>query len=433
MKPTTIDRYVASGLGLCDDYDRNELERAQNAALAEILRWSTRSPLYKELFAGYPISQIKTAADLTRLPFTDAEMLRHRGQDMLCVSQAEIARVVTLQSSGSTGMAKRLWFTEEDLAATRRFFRDGMHNVIQPQHRVLVVLPSQLPHSVGELLKQALTKTGNTVTTLWPPPRGEAWRELISAQQPHCVVGLPSHLLECAEYAAGQSIETMLLCSDYAAPPLRERIEAFNIETFLHYGSTETGLGGGVECACHHGCHFRESDFLIEIIDPESGKVLKDGDIGEVVITTLLRRGMPLLRYRSGDLAMLDRGRCQCGGVTARLLSIKGRHNACPLGNGGVVSSWELDDMLFSLPGLLDYRAVLEDDGRLRFLFTALPQSRDMRRLMTEAVLQLPSIAAGVVSKSLTLGAFREVMEFPQDQRYKRIITDKRKEYATDT
>lgn len=433
MKSTTIDHHVASGLGLCNDYGRSELEQAQDRALRNLLSWSARSPLYREFFADHAIRRIKTVADLHRLPFTDADILRHRGQDMLCLSQSEIARVITLQTSGSTGPAKRLWFTERDLAATRRFFRDGMLNVIEPQHRVLVVLPWQLPHSVGALLQDALAEVGIRVTTLWPPPQGDSWLALIKEKQPHCVVGLPAHLLECAEYAAGQSVQTMLLCSDYASPALRKRIETIDIETFLHYGSTEMGLGGGVECGCHQGCHLRESDLLVEIIDPETGQVLQDGNIGEVVITTLLRKGMPLLRYRTGDLAALDRSRCTCGGITARLQSIKGRQNTCSLGEGRVLSSWELDDVLFSIPGLLDYRAVLEDDNRLCFFFTGPPEKPNIAALMKQALSQLPAITAGIAEKTLTLDLFREVSEFPANHRYKRTIIDKRKKNATHT
>ncbi|PIE64883.1 MAG: AMP-dependent synthetase [Desulfobacterales bacterium] len=431
MKPTTLDRYVAGALGLSRDYGRSELEEAQNAALRGVLDWCTRSPFYKELLAGHASHQVSTAADLCRLPFTNTDMLRQRGRDMLCVSQAEIVRVVTLQTSGSTGAPKRIWFTREDLAATRRFFQDGMLNLIGPQDRVLVVLPWKRPHSVGSLLQEALTEAGINVAAIWPPPRGKAWRTVIAKKRPYCVVGLPSHLLACAEYAAGLSVRTMLLCSDYAAPTLRERIEAKDIETFIHYGSTETGLGGGVECTCHRGCHLRESDLLIEIVNPESGQVLEDGTVGEVVITTLLREGMPLLRYRTGDLAGLNRGRCRCGGVTARLLSIKGRQNPCSLKTGRVLSAWELDDIFFSIPGLLDYRAVVENGERLCFFFTALPDRPKVAALMKQAVIQLPSIAADIAAKSLTLGLFREVTEFPADHQYKRTIIDKRKNNAT--
>ena len=91
----------------------------------------------------------------------------------------------------------------------------------------------------------------------------------------------------------------------------------------------------------------RESELLIEIIDPESGEQLPEGEEGEVVLTTLGREAMPLIRYRTGDIASLDRYQCLCGGITARLCNIYGRRNSCVLSDGFILCSQELDDVLF--------------------------------------------------------------------------------------
>ncbi len=94
---------------------------------------------------------------------------------------------------------------------------------------------------------------------------------------------------------------------------------------FNHYGMTEMGLGGGVDCRALTGYHLREADLYFEIVDPVDGRPLPDGEPGEVVFTTLTRRGMPLIRYRTGDLARFLPGSCPCGTVLRRLDHVQGR------------------------------------------------------------------------------------------------------------
>ena len=92
-----------------------------------------------------------------------------------------------------------------------------------------------------------------------------------------------------------------------------------------HYGLTETGYGGGVECTAHSGYHMRELDLLVEILDIGTGRPLPFLHEGEVTITTLTREGMPLIRYRTGDVAHMLPGPCPCGSPMPRLSAIRGR------------------------------------------------------------------------------------------------------------
>ena len=93
----------------------------------------------------------------------------------------------------------------------------------------------------------------------------------------------------------------------------------------MHYGMTETGLGGAVSCSSHAGYHIREADLYFEIIDPETGQRQPDGKRGEIVFTTLNRRGMPLIRYRSGDISQILVQKCPCGSIIRRFGNIEDR------------------------------------------------------------------------------------------------------------
>ena len=135
---------------------------------------------------------------------------------------------------------------------------------------------------------------------------------------------------------------------------------------FEHYGMTEMGLGGGVQCSAHKGYHLREADLLFEIIDPRTGQPVPDGETGEVVFTTLTRKAMPLIRYRTGDLARFIPGPCPCGTLLKRLDRIQGRlTGAVVLDKGHQLSIPDLDDVVFSVRGILDYQAeVYGKEGR---------------------------------------------------------------------
>ncbi|GEM_PF-45427 len=426
--PTPVDALSARRLGIAGPLSREKIEQAQMAALRQTLQHATaNSLLYRQRLAGIDIRGIQTLADLGRLPLLTSVELAADGLRLLAVSQSRVARIITMQTSGSTGPAKRLCFTAADLAATLEFFFEGMSSLIGTEDRVLVLLPFAQPDSVGDLLLRALRDGGIKASGLWPPTEETAGT--IRHDRPTCLVGLPQHLLALAEEIGPGLVHSMLLCSDYAAPALRRRIEAAcGCATFLHYGATETGLGGGVECAAHNGCHLRESDLLVEIVEPQTGSPLPDGEIGEVVITTLDREAMPLIRYRTGDSARLDRSPCACGGLTARLVDIRGRLDGCLLPVGGMLHSQDLDDHLYLIPGLLDYRIILDKDGPDRLHAELLATGDEIAILdhFRQKLLLIPAIRASLADGRLLLGTIRRVTGFAATHTIKRTILDLR-------
>lgn len=389
-----------------------------------------KSPWHARRLAGIDPGSLGSREDLARLPLMSGPNVAAFGQRMICVPQGEVARIVTLQTSGSTGTPKRLHFTRTDLEGTVDFFLHGMLNLAGLSDRVLALLPFSRPDSTGDLLIRALTGGGVHCAGLWPPADAAGLTEFIAQGKYSCLVGLPQHLLALSETLPFGVVRTMLLCSDYAPPALRMRIEqGCGCETFLHYGTTETGLGGGVECTVHDGCHLRESDLLLEIVDPESGQPLPEGEPGEVVVTTLGRQAMPLVRYRTGDQARLTTRPCVCGGVTARLYDIAGRQKACALHGGFSLTSRELDDGLFGLDGLLDYRATLSAEGGRERLDIEFLASKGHDRLEAElagVLRRMPATGPAVESGALALGPLRRVEAFSPSHTVKRTIIDQR-------
>lgn len=334
-----------------------------------------------------------------------------------------------MESSGSTGLPKRFYFTDTDLSVTREFFSSGMQNLIGEDGRVLVLLSWQQFASVGELLIHALLQENVYAEGMWPLQPEKQIVKLVKDRGLNCIVGLPHHLLAVSEMMTGERIKSMLLCSDYAPDSLRKRIEQnCGCKTFLHYGSTESGLGGGVECSCHNGCHIRESDLLVEIIDPFTGRQLPDGEPGEVVITTLGREAMVLIRYRTGDRACLELSMCECGGVTARLVNVFGRLQGCPFPGGEVLYSQNLDERLYGVPGLLDFRVTLSSEStgvaRLSVEYAAMPGIGSLEEKIKRELIKIKTVRDGVETKRLALGSISEVADFAPSHTVKRAVLD---------
>ena len=345
---------------------RSSLERYQLQKIREILLYVHKnSPFYRHLLGGvetYPLRQLE---DMTRLPFTTPEDLKRQPLNFLCVSQSNIERCVTLQSSGTTGPAKRLFFTQEDLEHTLDFFHHGMSVLVQPGDRVMILLPGGgRPDSVVDLLSRALSRMA--VQCLLPMPDLQATQDAIDQQNVTCLVGLPVQVLALSRFGHGANrlknrIRSVLLTADHIPDAIVDAIEsAWNCKVYSHYGMTEMGWGGGVECEARDGYHLREADLFIEIVDPETGRLLLDGEHGEIVVTTLTRVGMPLIRYRTGDISRFHTLPCACGTVLKWLDSITGRlKDGDCIVSGMPLSLPVLDEALFSLPDVIDFKADL--------------------------------------------------------------------------
>ncbi|NLZ18003.1 MAG: phenylacetate--CoA ligase family protein [Desulfobulbaceae bacterium] len=385
MNPCPLDTWTRQRLHLSGrPLTRADLTRYHNKALQELVRHcSAHSAFYRRTWAGLNLGNIQGIADLHRLPCTSETELRQQGQAMLCVSQDAVARIMTLASSGSTGAAKRLFFTADDLEHTRDFFHHGMLHLLQPGERVAIFLPGDSPDSTGALLAEALNRVPAPCRIFGMVEDLMQGARQLASWQASVLVGLPVQMLALVRMArhlgcVPASLRSALLCSDYVAHSICTALSGqFGCAVFSHYGSVESGLGAAVDCSAHNGLHVRESDIFFEIVD-ECLRPLPPGEWGEIVLTTLSRRGMPLVRYRSGDWGRLLPGVCSCGSTLVRLDQVRGRMAGfVSLTKGGQLSLATLDEALFSLPGLLDFQAGLwrgsSDEELLQVRLSTLP------------------------------------------------------------
>ena len=364
-----LEAWIARRIGLTQGErpDPARLQAYQLQQLNHALAATQSAPFYQRQWQCRALPQLRGLDELPSLPFTTEHALRRESLQLLTVSQGEVARVVTLRTSGTTGAPKRLYFSADDLACTIDFFEHGMATLVGPGQRVLILLPGELPDSVGDLLRKGLARLGVTGIVYGPVCDPAAVIQLIHDQRIDSLVGIPAHVLSLARHASGRRlgagvIRSVLLSTDYVPGAIVDAVRrVWACEVFQHYGMTEMGYGGGVSCAAHAGYHLREADLLFEIVDPGSGQPVADGQMGEVVFTTLTRRTMPLIRYRTGDLASWITTPCPCGSVLRRLGWVQGRRaEAARLADGTCLDLKDLDEALFALEGVIDFQACLK-------------------------------------------------------------------------
>ncbi len=425
-----LDPWIAQKIAASQSsLTRVEIESWQVGKLNETLALVRgKSAFYRKLFAGMPES-ITTLDELCQFPLTTPEDVRANPLRFVCVSQDEIQRVVTLQSSGTTGEPKRIYFTAEDQELTVDFFGVGMSTLTEPGERVLIFLPGETPGSVGDLLRMGLARVGRVPLAYGPIRDPFHALERMESQQADCLVGSPTQMLGLARrWGLGHKApRTVLLSTDYVPMAIvRELERVWGCEVFNHYGATEMGLGGGVECAAHRGFHLREADLYFEIVHPETGEPVPDGEYGEVVFTTLTRRGMPLVRYRMGDRSRFVPGACPCGTTLRTLEAVRGRFSGFVEVGGEVLKLPDFDETLFAVPGVLNFRVtVAAEGGRERVIVEAqMLEAGDSVRAVENALGDVPSIR--------NLEVEVRCQHHPQESGslLKRVILDRRGQHA---
>ena len=350
MKRTNLENWIEITERI-PHLTRENLEQLQLCRLNEMLkRLKDRGGFYKD----YP-EKLDSLTDLRNLPFTTAADLSAYPGKFLLTSQSEVSRVISGATSGTTGPAKRVFYTERDTEQTIGLFTAGISEMLAAGEKCFIAFPFTGPFGLGDLIAQAVERLGGI------PIRagfGQTWGEMLAflkETQPETYIGFPVILLSLARlYGKDFPVKRALVSGDACPKGVMEELETvLGSKLYPHYGSRECGLGGAVTCPAFEGMHLRENHIIPEIID-DNGNVLPDGEYGELVLTTIGAEAMPLIRYRTGDYTRLL-PQCPCGGVTRRIDTVSRRE--------GIISIEELDSKLFHIPELVDYRASF--DGKL--------------------------------------------------------------------
>jgi phenylacetate-coenzyme A ligase PaaK-like adenylate-forming protein len=288
--------------------------------------------------------------------FTTAEDIILRGTELCRLSQKDIRRIITLKTSGSTGVNKRLYFSDRDLGYTVDFFAEGMKFMCGSGDSVLICMGNTAPDGIATLLSEGLERIGAKPYIYGGISDFKDAADRCREIKPHTIVGLPSQLRRLALEAPDIRPDNVLLSADYIALSVIETLNRiWSTKVFTHYGLTESGLGFAVQCQKLEGQHIRHDELYVEIINPVTGEPLPMGQWGEIVFTTLRREAMPLHRYRTGDISRLIGGVCSCGHDKPRLDRVLGRISELKK----PIPIYALDELLFACDDIFDFTASL--------------------------------------------------------------------------
>ncbi|HLZ87816.1 MAG TPA: AMP-binding protein [Puia sp.] len=345
-----------------------ELKLLQEEKLQTLLPWlQEHSPFYRRLFSLHNLQPetIRRLEDLPGIPTTTKEDLQQFNWDFLCVEKNKIIEYTS--TSGTLGSPVTIALTENDLdrlAYNEQASFSTAGGSAADRYQLMLTLDRQF--MAGMAYYAGARKMGAGVIRLGPGAPSLQW-ETIFRLQPTTIVAVPSFIIKLIQYAQDHGID-LRRCSvekaicigegirnpDFSWNVLGEKIrEAWNIRLYSTYASTEMQTAF-TECEEGRGGHLRPELLIVELLGDDDRPV-PPGSPGEVTITTLAVEGMPLLRYKTGDICTYDTNPCACGRNSLRLSPVLGRKKQMIKFKGTTLYPPALFDLLNGMAEIRDY------------------------------------------------------------------------------
>ena len=363
----------------------NEVETASREDLHELQSERLRETVahayehveyYREALdeAGVSPDDVESVDDIDSLPFTKKEDFRDEYPDgMFAVDWANVKRIHA--SSGTTGKPKVVAYTDEDLGVWREVMARSLYAAgVRDDHVVQNAYGYGL-FTGGLGFHDGIQELGACVI---PTGGGNTARQIDMLQDlgSDVLCCTPSYCLYLAETAEKRDIDvrdlplsTVVIGAEPFTDPMREEIEeALGVTAVDVYGLSEIiGPGVSIECAdAQDGLHIWEDHFYPEVVDPTTGEVLPEGEEGELVLTTLSKQALPVLRYRTGDMTTLNYETCECGRTCVRMGNVTGRADDLLIVRGVNVYPSQIEEVMLDLEEVAPhYRIDLRRDDNL--------------------------------------------------------------------
>jgi phenylacetate-CoA ligase len=356
--------------------DRATLEGHQSERLSEAVERALTVPFYRERFeeAGVSPADVTSIDDIEQLPFTTKEDFRAEYPDgLFAVDWADVRRIHS--SSGTTGKPKIVAYTEGDLDVWREVMARSLSaagvtddDVVQNAYGYGLFTGGLGFHDGCEELGACVIPVGggNTARQI----------EMLQDVESDVLSCTPSYCLYLAEQANERgvdvrelSLDTVVIGAEPFTDPMREEIErSLGVTAVDDYRLSEIiGPGVSIECAeAQDGLHVWEDHFYPEVVDPETGEPLPDGEEGELVLTTLTKEALPVFRYRTGDITSLTWDRCECGRTHVRMDNVTGRTDDLLIVRGANVYASQIEEVMVDFEDVAPhYRIDLRREGNL--------------------------------------------------------------------
>ena len=424
---TPVDELIAERMGISPgELTQSAVERCQLDALRRTLAYAREnSDFYRETLRDIEPDEIQSLADLRRIPFTSEADLAGNEWRFQCISASKISRIVTVPTTGTHGMQKRLSFSEEDIRRSVDFIYRGyltMH--CTPGEKMLVMMSGTAPGSIGDMVQKAMQPLGMEIQVYGTVNDIRDAYEKIMDFKPGVIEGIPWHTAALARYGERygnperEFIRSVNLSADLVPDSIISRLNRlWGCTVHRHYGMTEMCIFGGVECDFHRGYHMRPVDLLFEIPEPDA-----DG-FGEVVITTLGREAMPLIRYRTGDIGRITTETCGCGCSLWRIEKLFGRRSDLVSIGGCTCFFSEIADALYSFDEVIDFDVALSGGDQMICTVRTLPGEHVLPDAVRETLCSLRKIGPALQRPGALTLLFEETDTFPVGYNLKKKVT----------
>lgn len=420
---------------------KNDLRELQERKLRALVRYAYEySPFYRWKFKEHGIDpwDIKGIEDLPKLPFTKKQDLRDNYPfGMFAVSLSQIVRFHA--SSGTTGKPTVVGYTQNDIDVWVECLARGLVSCGVTRNDIMQIAYGYGLFTGGLGFHYASERVGATVL---PISAGNTRRqiELMKDLKTTVIACTPSYMLYLAEEAEkmGVSIErdTKLRMGIFGAEPwseeTRKRIEEkTGIDAYDVYGTSELSGPLFTECVEKCGIHIWGDHFLIEIVD-EEGEPVGEGEKGELVVTTLSKEALPLIRWKTGDITIMEDEKCPCGRTHPRILRILGRADDMIIVRGVNVFPSQIEHVLMQIPEVGEHYMIYldRDENGLDKMTIQVELSENAKIDKTTDILNLERKIAEMLKSVLNVWAKIEIVNPGTLQRFegkaKRVI-DRRK------
>lgn len=387
---------------------REDIEKLQLRRLKEtVYRVYAFVPSYKEKMdqIGIRPDDINSLEDLNKLPFTTKQDLRDNYPfGLFAVPMSEVIRIHS--SSGTTGKPTVVGYSKRDIDTWAELMARALTSAGASRRSIIQNSYGYGLFTGGLGVHYGAERLGASVI---PSSGGNTKRQIMLMQDfgttvLTCTPSYALFLYEVMEEMGISPSDLKLECGIFGAEPwsenMRREVEnKLQINAFDIYGLSEiVGPGVAIECPVRNGLHLAEDHFIAEIIDPESGQTLPEGSSGELVITTITKEALPMLRYRTRDLSRLDKTECDCGRTHVRMQKVLGRSDDMVIIRGVNVFPSMVESVLLDIPGVEPhYLLVVERKGTLDILEVRVEVSE---QVFSDEVRKLEELGA-TISKEL--------------------------------
>lgn len=340
---------------------RKELKELQLYKLRQTIKTAMNSPMYKKRFEELYITpdSIKTLDDIRKIPFTTKQDLRDNYPFGLVGGDMKDA-IRIHSSSGTTGHPTVVVYSKHDIDSWANMIARNMYMVGCRNTDVFQNSSGYGMFTGGLGFQYGAEKLGATTI---PAAAGNSKRQIMFIRDfgTTCLHAIPSYAIRLAEVFQEEGIDprstklrTLFIGAEPHTNEQRLRIERLlGVKAYNSYGMTEmNGPGVAFECKRQNGMHLWEDNYIVEIVDPQTLEPVPDGETGEMVLTTLDRTMMPILRYRTRDLTRIIPGECECGRTHRRIDRIKGRTDDMFIIKGVNVFPMQVEKILIQYPGI---------------------------------------------------------------------------------